>query len=299
MSRRERYLFVKILFVTLAILPYPTHGVSIPQYVVASYAQRHEDIFLYENYFYNKREGVILESGALDGIRFSTTYMFEKIFNWTTIHIEGDANNFRSLIRNRPNAINLNVTLCERSRMVQFLSHNGGAVSGVKEFMDSEFLKWRYDNQSHFQVQPVQCVSLRDTMKRLAVTHLDIWVLDLEGGELYALRGVDFNTLQIDVILMETTATTSRDALVHLLERNYSCVTTPNGSVRIRNYACMREGFERSAAPVLWNPRVMHVEGLRAAGRTQRLRSDKDTRKSPSVRLEPRRSVVSKRLSVQ
>lgn len=50
-------------------------------------AQFKEDITLYENYFFGKKNGVIMESGALDGDLYSTSYMFEKHFDWKAIHI--------------------------------------------------------------------------------------------------------------------------------------------------------------------------------------------------------------------
>lgn len=50
-------------------------------------AQDLEDIWLYENWFYGMKDGVIMESGALDGMLFSTSYMFEKFANWSAIHV--------------------------------------------------------------------------------------------------------------------------------------------------------------------------------------------------------------------
>jgi hypothetical protein len=54
-----------------------------------SKAQTKEDLYLYKNLFYQTTSGLILESGALDGVRFSSTYMLNRLFNWTSIHIEG------------------------------------------------------------------------------------------------------------------------------------------------------------------------------------------------------------------
>jgi hypothetical protein len=50
-------------------------------------AQFKEDITLYEQYFYGMKNGIIMESGALDGDLYSTSYMFEKHFDWKAIHI--------------------------------------------------------------------------------------------------------------------------------------------------------------------------------------------------------------------
>jgi len=52
-----------------------------------SKAEDQEDIWLYENWFYGMTSGIIMESGALDGYLFSTSYFFEHIANWTAIHV--------------------------------------------------------------------------------------------------------------------------------------------------------------------------------------------------------------------
>jgi len=52
-----------------------------------SRAQDQEDIWLYENWFYGHSNGLILESGALDGFVFSTSFMFERYLKWTAIHV--------------------------------------------------------------------------------------------------------------------------------------------------------------------------------------------------------------------
>ena len=50
-------------------------------------AQSGEDIWAYENWFWRMANGTMLESGALDGIKFSTSYLFEKLASWRIIHI--------------------------------------------------------------------------------------------------------------------------------------------------------------------------------------------------------------------
>ena len=41
------------------------------------YSQCNEDIFLNHNFFKNKRNGVYIELGALDGVLYSNTKFFE------------------------------------------------------------------------------------------------------------------------------------------------------------------------------------------------------------------------------
>jgi hypothetical protein len=60
---------------------------SEKHYVDISRAQDQEDVWLYENWFYGVKDGVIMESGALDGLLFSTSFMFEVFANWTALHV--------------------------------------------------------------------------------------------------------------------------------------------------------------------------------------------------------------------
>lgn len=52
-----------------------------------SHAQDQEDIWLFETWFYGMEKGLIMESGALNGVLFSTSFMFEKYANWTALHV--------------------------------------------------------------------------------------------------------------------------------------------------------------------------------------------------------------------
>lgn len=56
-------------------------------YLELAHAQDQEDVWLYENWFYGMKNGVIMESGALNGLLFSTSYMFENYASWTAIHV--------------------------------------------------------------------------------------------------------------------------------------------------------------------------------------------------------------------
>ncbi|RYH29803.1 hypothetical protein EON65_07265 [archaeon] len=56
-------------------------------YLDVTRAQDQEDVWLYENWFYGMKNGVIMESGALDGVLYSNSLMFESFANWTAIHV--------------------------------------------------------------------------------------------------------------------------------------------------------------------------------------------------------------------
>jgi hypothetical protein len=52
-----------------------------------AWAQYGEDMWLVEKYFYGMKNGVVIESGALDGVLYSNSNVFETYLNWTAILI--------------------------------------------------------------------------------------------------------------------------------------------------------------------------------------------------------------------
>lgn len=67
-------------------------------YVDLARAQDQEDVWLYENWFYGMESGIIMESGALDGILFSTSFMYETFANWTAIHVGTKQNTIITIV---------------------------------------------------------------------------------------------------------------------------------------------------------------------------------------------------------
>jgi hypothetical protein len=61
------------------------------------YSQAGEDEFLNSNYFKNKRDGIYIELGALDGTLYSNTKFFEDQLGWKGILIEPHPYKFQDL----------------------------------------------------------------------------------------------------------------------------------------------------------------------------------------------------------
>ena len=188
-----------------------------------SRAQVGEDLWLYENWFFGMTNGVILESGALDGDLLSTSRMFE-LLNWKSVHIgtrhgfyclvslicfsEADPENFSRLKVNRPNSININGGLCSDARILHYINRGPPTIRGFVEFMDPAFLKhWHgklVNNSAAVNDLPtIPCLPLKYLLKLLQLNHIDIWVLDVEGAEMSVLQGVDFEKVDFSTIVME------------------------------------------------------------------------------------------------
>ena len=67
------------------------------------YSQYGEDMYLNNKYFKNKRDGIYIELGALDGVLYYNTKFFEESLNWSGILIEPHPDKFILLQKNRAN----------------------------------------------------------------------------------------------------------------------------------------------------------------------------------------------------
>ena len=179
-------------------------------YAKVSRAQDKEDMWLYENWFYGKEGGVILESGALDGVMYSNSYLFEKWAKWMPIHVEADPRNYIKLVRNREKSVNINAALCGEPKVLHYTNDDGGQIQGelqqiliiwcpdatlnlssfyyfcpgFVEFMSPSFIrKWHkgiHKGTTKIEDLPtVQCVQMKKLMPEINVKHIDIWVLGL------------------------------------------------------------------------------------------------------------------------
>lgn len=66
-----------------------------------SHSQDREDVWAFERFFWQKRGGVVLESGAEDGLHASNSLFLQNFLLWHSILIEPGPTNFELLKRNR------------------------------------------------------------------------------------------------------------------------------------------------------------------------------------------------------
>ena len=83
-------------------------------------SQDNQDKFLEENVFKGYKNGIFVDVGAHDGISINNTLYFEKYNNWTGVNIEPIKNVFDSLLKNRPNSININCAVCNSDGETDF-----------------------------------------------------------------------------------------------------------------------------------------------------------------------------------
>ncbi len=170
------------------------------------YSQAGEDEFLYNNYFKNKKNGVYIELGALDGVLYSNTKYFEDELEWKGILIEPHPYKFKLLQNNRPNNFLFNnlVSCKEEDVVFRYFVDNYCGVSGVEETLPKEhfnnFFNSINEPQERIIIKPK---SLTEIIKSTNLTHIDLLSLDVEGHEYEVLLSWDFS-IPIDIILIET-----------------------------------------------------------------------------------------------
>lgn len=189
---------------------------DIPQEIQWT-AQSLEDEYAWNTYFYGLHGGVVLESGAADGMLYSTTFAFESL-SWQCVHIEVSPISFKELVKNRPSSTNIHAALCDSRRMVHLVDVPIGHIdvtAGIYEFMTQGFLEGFHPSLAHDpalvdQLPVVECLPLVPLLLERAnfksSLHVDFWVLDTEGSELAVLRTVDWDKISIDVIAIEVTS---------------------------------------------------------------------------------------------
>ena len=120
---------------------------------------------------------------------------------------------------NYPNAYSVNAAVCANESIVHYANHHVPEVSGIIEFMSAEFLhefypKWYkqflaanmtwHDEKSWKFITPIQCKSLSSILEQAFVTHVDFFILDVEGAEFEVLQTVDWSKFSASVLCIET-----------------------------------------------------------------------------------------------
>jgi len=188
-------------------------------------AQYGEDAHLHARFFAGKRGGLILESGALDGAQYSTTAFWVYGMGWRAVHVEASPVSFAALAANRPESLNIHSALCARAGALHYAAD--GAVAGGKHAVDglwelmSENHKRAYFAGAEVSTMPtVACRPISALLNMFGIAHVDVWVLDVEGGELEVLETMDFAAVEVDVIVVEADGgNAAKDAAVSALLR--------------------------------------------------------------------------------
>ena len=124
-----------------------------------------------------RKPGVFVELGALDGKKFSNTWMLEQCFGWRGVLIEANPLNFAKLNASGRSATMVHSVVCMEGQGTVQISIDGGETAGELSFLTKKRQKSRAR-----RVVDVPCEPLRSIMARHGHTSADFLSLDVEGA---------------------------------------------------------------------------------------------------------------------
>ena len=167
-------------------------------------SQSNEDRTLIANFLNGLCGGTYLEMGGLDEVRFSNTYVFNKMLGWKGVLVELGPKNFERLQVNRPNEIaTVHAGVCGEEKTLHYVEK--GAVGGIWEFAAESFRKQWWNNIELEKVPTIECSPLKKILSHYAgnTTYYDFFSLDIEGAEFDALQSLDYSEVGFGIIFVE------------------------------------------------------------------------------------------------
>jgi FkbM family methyltransferase len=159
--------------------------------------------------YINFKRGFFIEAGANDGITYSNTLYFEKYYKWNGILVEPIPQLAKQCRINRPKCIVeqyalVSLDFIESHIEMKYCNH----MSLVKGAMSEEEENIHIAKGAKIQdVEPftlkVPAINLSSIIEKHTDRNIDFLSLDVEGYELNALKGIDFDKHKPSLMLIE------------------------------------------------------------------------------------------------
>ena len=194
------------------------------------YSQQGEDLLIYRNFINkNVEDGIFLELGACDGLRYSNTMFFEQFLGFNGILIEPVEEMYEKLNNNRPNNYLYQNAISNNKEDIEFLIN--GPVSGACLHMQNTFINSWHKNSIK---RKIKTKKLSDIFNENNIKYIDFFSLDVEGSELDVLNTIDWSKISIYLICIELDN--------HNIEKNEKCksILKNNGFI-FKTKMCINE----------------------------------------------------------
>ena len=159
-----------------------------------SYSQFDIDLYLYQ-IFNKKSQGFFIEAGANDGFNQNNTYLLEKELKWNGLLIEPNIHAYKNCkkIRN---------CIIENCALVSF--------DYKDEYIEGDFNQASFEgsmmggcSKIHTKSCKAKAEKLSNLLVKYNINKVDFLSIDVEGYEIEALMGLDFNIHSPSYILYE------------------------------------------------------------------------------------------------
>lgn len=166
-------------------------GVKFWRFKLTYYGQWNPQVdeVLHKNYFPDKKDGFFIECGAGNGVYMSCCKFFDDV-GWNGITIEPNKQAYDILCKTRPKCINLNVGLSNHIGVSKFeTAWSGGDYGGAIKYhptLKSQVASMGYS----FSECEINLTTYDNIVENNNVTHVDLFVVDVEGYELDVIIGM-------------------------------------------------------------------------------------------------------------
>jgi len=165
-----------------------------------------------------QRNGFFIDIGASDGKASNNTLTLEKFFDWKGICVEGNKKSFEKLKAMRNKAICLNSIVSDEAKEVQWRKNvTASERSGINATLpeDNENKSWREGDLIKRTSETLG--SILDTHNAPGI--IDYLSIDIEGGEVNALKTFPFDKYMVKLISAEVSYN-NRGAFRELMRKN-------------------------------------------------------------------------------
>jgi FkbM family methyltransferase len=187
------------------------------------HGQHWEDIYAFQHLLHGVGNGFFIELGALDGYGYSVTYFYEIFQQWRGLLIEASPqNHVRFQVQSkrlkdwqRRKVPYVKAAVCGEPEGVTYVSKEGTGA-GILEYMSKEQQERNHKMCTTRQLKEdetlgrddcvftrINCVHLGNLLEEKGVTHVDLFILDVEGAEAEVLKTLDLDVVPVRYFLIE------------------------------------------------------------------------------------------------
>ena len=173
-----------------------------------SWSQYGQDMMI-DNYFFSRKHGFFVEIGGYNGETNSNTLLLEKERGWDGLLVEANPYLYKQMLEKNRKCYMINCCISNDEPEMTFLLAD--ALTAAGNVLSKEH-KDRIDKEENTSLSSMhygesvktQCFSLMDILDVIGRRHIDYFSLDVEGGEMYILKSIDFDKLDITFFTIET-----------------------------------------------------------------------------------------------
>lgn len=170
------------------------------------YSQVSQDRFLFERFFFGKRNGVFVDIGAYDGEKFSNSLFFEQSMGWSGLCVEPQSAPFSKLVATRTAQCE-QVCVSNFEGEADFVESKAGIdetmLSGLARDFDPRHVERLKKFSTESVVKKMRVVKLSTLLENYGLYDIDYCSIDVEGAELSIISELDLDKFRISVFTIE------------------------------------------------------------------------------------------------